>query len=59
MKEKILEQIYEVTNSFNEKMMIESLHKQLRSSIFEELINNQKESIIITFKIEVETGDER
>jgi hypothetical protein len=49
----ILKQEYTITNPFDEKMCIEALQKQLSSTIFKELINNEKESIKVTFLIEV------
>jgi len=49
----ILKQEYIVTNPFNEDLAIESLKKQLSSTIFRELINNEKEAIKLTFLIEV------
>jgi len=49
----ILKQEYIVTNPFDEKMAIEALEKQLSSTIFKELINNEKEAVKVTFSIEI------
>lgn len=50
---KILKQEYTVSNSFDEKMAIEALTKQLSSTIFSELINNEKAGIKLTFSLEI------
>ena len=50
---KILKQEYTVTNPFDEKMAIEALTKQLSSTIFKELINNEKAGIKLTFSLEI------
>ena len=39
-------------------MAIEALQKQLSSTIFKELINNEKEAVKLTFLIEVIDGEE-
>jgi hypothetical protein len=51
--EEILKQEYFVTNPFDENMALEALKSQLSSVIFKELINNEKEAIIVTFTISV------
>jgi len=55
---KILKQEYTITNPFDEKMAIQALQKQLSSTIFKELINNEKEAVKLTFLIEVIDGEE-
>jgi hypothetical protein len=49
----ILKQEYTITNPFDEEMCIEALKKQLSSTIFKELIKNEKEAVKVTFLIEV------
>jgi hypothetical protein len=52
-KQIILKQEYKITNQFDEQMAIESLKSQLSSAIFKELINNEKQSITLTFTLDV------
>lgn len=56
----ILKQEYTITNSFDESMAIKALQQQLSSTIFKELINNEKDAVKVTFLIEVvdEVGGE-
>ena len=49
----ILKQEYTIKNPFDEKMAIKALQAQLSSTIFKELINNEKDAIKLTFLIEV------
>lgn len=49
----ILKQEYKITNPFDEKMSIEAIKQQLASAIFKELINNEKDSVKLTFTISV------
>ena len=50
----VLKQEYIVTSQFNREMLLESLRAQLDSMIFKELINNEKDSLKVTFTISVD-----
>jgi hypothetical protein len=49
----ILKQEYIVSNPFNKDMAITALKDQLESTIFDELIKNEKDHVKVTFLIEV------
>lgn len=51
--ERIFEQVNIVTNPFNEKMMLESFKSQLSSTIFKEVINDEKYGLKVTFTVDV------
>ena len=52
-KEIVFNQETEVDSKFNEELFIEGLKSQLGSIIFKELINEEKEGLIIKLIIEV------
>ena len=49
---RVLKQEYTVTNSFDEKMALDALSKQLTSKIFTDLIQREKAGIKLTFLLE-------
>jgi hypothetical protein len=49
----ILKQQFEITNPFNEQMALKALSEQLSSTIFNELIQKEKNALVLTFTIEV------
>lgn len=50
---RILKQEYTITNPFDEEMAITALTKQLSSTIFTELIQNEKDAVKLTFTLEI------
>ena len=49
---RILKQEYIITSPFDEKMAIEGISSQLSSQIFDDLIQNEKFGIKLTFTLE-------
>jgi hypothetical protein len=58
VKRRILKQVYEVSNSFDDKAVIIALQSQLGDKIFKELINGEKHSLTVTFTIDVNEKEE-
>lgn len=52
MGEKLIQQEYVVTSPLNKELMLEAFHAQLSSTIFRELINNEKPGLKVTFTVE-------
>ncbi len=50
-RSQILKQQYEVSNPFDEEAMFVSLKSQIGSKVFKELINNEKHSLSVEFRV--------
>lgn len=50
-KTEILKQTYELTNDFNNDLMLTSLKSQIESKVFTELIRNEKHSLTLEFRV--------
>lgn len=50
-KREILKQQYELTNNFNNDAMFTSLQSQINDKVFKELINNEKHSLTVEFRV--------
>lgn len=59
-KTEILKQSYEITNDFNNEAMFAGLKSQIADKVFKELINGEKHSLTVEFRVfvnEEETED--
>lgn len=50
---KIYDQTTEISSEFNRKLFITSLNEQLSDKIFEELIKQEKDKIVINITMEI------
>lgn len=57
-KTQILHQTYEVKNGFDDKACITAINSILQDKIFKELINSEKDSLTVEFKIFVNEEEE-